>query len=187
MSLTNDTTIAEQVQASSDPRSQRGPSYEWQSLFIIGASAVLAGHRSLRTRAQWAAAQAPVRLACLQPQRQRIPSVAPLQRMLTKVPIAELERRMRADTSQLDQEEAPVGSIQTKQGEVLCGQSVDGKPLRGASQPGEVLQLVSLVRHARGVALAQERVASKIDERTAARQMLDPEALAQPVTTSDAL
>jgi predicted transposase YbfD/YdcC len=184
---TNYTTMAEQLQDISDPRSRRGQSYEWQYLLLIVASAVMAGQRSVRAMAEWAAAQAPALLANLQPHRGRIPSVATLHRVLTDVPIAELERRMSAYTSQVDQEEAEMGSIETKQGEVLRGQAVDGKTLRGASQHDEAVHLVSLVRHESGVALAQERVESKIDERKAARHLLTPEALAQTVTTTDAL
>lgn len=90
-------------------------------------------------------------------------------------------------TAQIDQEEAGMGSIQTQQGEVLRGQSVDGKTVCGASQHGDVVHLVSLVRHESGVVLAQERVESKIDERKAACHLLDPERLRQTVTTTDAL
>jgi hypothetical protein len=70
------TTMAEQLQEISDPRSRRGQSYEWSYLLIIVASAVLAGQQSVRAMAEWAAAQAPALLANLQPHRQRIPSVS---------------------------------------------------------------------------------------------------------------
>lgn len=49
------------------------------------------------------------------------------------------------------------------------------------------MHLVSLVRHENGFALAQERVTSKLDERKAARHLLDPAALPHTVTTTDAL
>jgi predicted transposase YbfD/YdcC len=183
----NYSTFAEQLQGISDPRKRRGQSYEWQYLLLIVASAVLAGQRSVRGMAQWATEQAPELLASLQPRRQRIPSVATLHRVLTDVPIAVLERRMSAYTRQIDQDDAGEGGIQTKQGEILRGQSVDGKTLCGASQHGEVVHLVSLVRHENGIALKQERVESKIDERKAARHLLDPEHLPHTVTTTDAL
>jgi predicted transposase YbfD/YdcC len=183
----NYTTIAAQLQEIRDPRSRRGQRYEWRYLLLIVASAVLAGQQSVRGMAQWAVEQAPALLAHLQPQRAQIPSVATLHRVLTKVPIAELERRLSAYTSQVDQADVDVGSLRTKQGEVLRGQSVDGKTLCGASQHGEVVHLVSLVRHESGIALAQERVASKIDERKAACHLLTPTALRHTVTTTDAL
>jgi predicted transposase YbfD/YdcC len=183
----NYTTIAGQLQDISDPRSRRGQSYEWSYLLIIVASAVLAGQQSVRGMAQWAAEQRPALLAALQPQRLRIPSVATLHRVLTKVPIEELESRMSSYATQIDEDEASLGSIRTQQGEVLRGQCMDGKTLCGASQHGEAVHLVSLVRHESGVALAQERVESKINERQAARHLLTPDTLAQTVTTTDAL
>lgn len=183
----NYTTIAAQLQDIADPRQRRGQSYEWQYLLIVVASAVMAGQRTVRGMAQWASEQAPALIASLQPARQRIPSVATLHRVLTKVPIEELESRMSAYSAHIDQDEAGMGRIETKQGEVWYGQAVDGKTLCGASQHGEVVHLVSLVRHESGVALAQERVASKIDERKAARHLLEPEKLRHTVTTTDAL
>jgi len=183
----NYSTFVAQLQGIGDPRKRRGQSYEWQYLLIIVASAVLAGQRSVRGMAQWAAEQGPELIASLQPRRQRIPSVATLHRVLTDVPIEVLESRMSAYTTQIDEDDGDRGSIQTKQGEILRGQAVDGKTLCGASQHGEVVHLVSLVRHESGVVLRQERVESKIDERKAARHMLDPDHLRHTVTTSDAL
>jgi hypothetical protein len=58
---------------------------------------------------------------------------------------------MSAYTTHVDEDDAIMGSIRTKEGEVLRGQSVDGKSLRGAGQHGEVVHLVSLVRHERGL------------------------------------
>lgn len=43
------------------------------------------------------------------------------------------------------------------------------------------------VRHESGTTLAQERVASKIDERKAGRHLLNPARLRQIITTADAL
>jgi hypothetical protein len=115
MSQANYTTIAAQLQDIRDPRSRRGQSYEWQYLLIIVASAVLVGQQSVRAMAQWAVEQAPALLANLQPQRQRIPSVAALHRVRTNLPIAELESRMSAYMTQVDQDDGGAGSIQTKQ------------------------------------------------------------------------
>lgn len=147
----------------------------------------MAGQQSVRGMAQWMVEQESALLAALHPRRQRIPSVMTLHRLLSGVPIAELERRMSAYTVAIDQADGEMGSIQTKQGEVLRGQSVDGKTLCGASQHGEGVHLVSLVRHESGCALAQEAVASKIAERKAASHLLDPTRLSHSVTTSDAL
>jgi predicted transposase YbfD/YdcC len=183
----NYTTLAEQLQGISDPRNRRGQQHEWQYLLLVIASALMAGQRSGRAMAEWAAEHGDELIRCLRPYRKRIPSVATLCRVLTKVPIEQLESRISAYTTQIDQEDATMGSIKTEQGEVLRGQSLDGKTVCGASQHGEIVHLVSLVRHESGIALAQERVASKIDERKAGRHLLTPERLSQTITTADAL
>lgn len=181
------TTLAEQLQGISDPRNRRGQYHEWMYLLLVIASALMAGQRSGRGMAEWAAAHGDELVACLRPYRKRIPSAATLYRVLSKVSIEQVESCISAYTRQIDQEDANMGSIETKQGEKLQGQSLDGKTLRGASQHGEVVHLVSLVRHESGTVLAQERVASKIDEGTAGRHLLTVARLAQTITTADAL
>lgn len=181
------TTLAEQLQGISDPRNQRGRWHEWQYLLLVIASALMAGQRNGRAMAEWAQEHAEELIACLLPARKRIPSAATLYRVLSKIPIEQLERCISAYTSQLDQQDAGMGSIETAQGEMLRGQALDGKTLRGASQQGEVVHLVSLVRHESGIALAQERVESKLDERKAGRHLLTPARLAHTITTADAL
>jgi predicted transposase YbfD/YdcC len=183
----NYTTLAEQLQGISDPRNRRGQYHEWLYLLLVIASALMAGQRSGRAMAEWASAHSDELISCVQPYRKRIPSVATLYRVLSKVPIEQVESCVSAYTTQIDQQDAMRGSIETKQGEVLRGQSLDGKTVCGASQHGEVVHLVSLVRHESGIALAQERVASKIDERKAGRHLLTPERLSQTITTADAL
>jgi predicted transposase YbfD/YdcC len=183
----NYTTFAEQLQGISDPRNRRGQQHEWQYLLLIIASALMAGQRSGRAMAQWATEHSDDLIVYLQPYRKRIPSVATLYRVLSKVPIEQLESQISAYTTQIDQQDATVGSIESTQGEMLRGQSLDGKTLCGASQHGEVVHLVSLVRHESGTALAQERVASKIDERKAGRHLLTPARLSNTITTADAL
>ena len=183
----NYTTLAEQLQGISDPRNRRGQYHEWLYLLLVIASALMAGQRSGRAMAEWAAAHGDELLACLRPARRRIPSAATLYRVLSKVSIAELESCVSAYTTQIDQIDATLGSIETAQGEVLRGQALDGKTLCGASQHGAVVHLVSLVRHESGIALAQERVATKIDERKAGRHLLTPTRLAHTITTADAL
>lgn len=77
--------------------------------------------------AQWAAEHEPELITYLQPHRQRVPSVATLHRVLSKVPIELLESRMSAYTTHIDQKNTGAGSIETKQGETLRSQAVDGK------------------------------------------------------------
>jgi hypothetical protein len=183
----NYATLAEHLQGISDPRNRRGRWHEWQYLLLVIASALMAGQRSGRAMAEWASAHGDELIACLRPYRKRIPSAATLYRVLSEVPIEQLESRISRYTTQIDEEDSTLGSIETAQGEVLRGQALDGKTLCGASQHGEVVHLVSLVRHESGIALAQERVASKIDERKAGRHLLTPDRLAQTITTADAL
>lgn len=183
----NYTTLAEQLRGIGDPRKRQGQQHEWHYLLLVIASGLMAGQRSGRAMAQWAAEHGEELIACLQPCRKRTPSAATLYRVLEKVPIEQLEKCVRVYNCQIDQADSTLGSIKTQQGEVLRGQSLDGKSLRGASQQGEVVHLVSLVRHESGTALAQARVASKIDERKAACHLLTPERLAQTITTTDAL
>ena len=180
-------TFAEQMQGISDPRNRRGQQHEWQYLLLVIASALLAGQRSGRAMAQWAAEHGEELIRGLQPQRQRIPSAATLYRVLEKVPIAQLESCVSAYNSQIDQADATAGSIETKQGEVLRGQALDGKTVCGASAHGDLVHLVSLVRHESGTTLVQERVEAKLDERKAARHLLTPERLLNTITTADAL
>ncbi len=183
----NYTTLAEHLQGISDPRNRRGQWHEWQYLLLVIASALMAGQRSGRAMAEWAAEHGDELISCLRPYRKRIPSAATLYRVLGEVSIEQLESCISRYTTQIDQADGTLGSIETAQGEVLRGQSLDGKTLCGASQHGEVVHLVSLVRHESGIALAQERVASKIDERKAGRHLLTPERLAHTITTADAL
>jgi predicted transposase YbfD/YdcC len=187
MIQTNYSTLAQQLQQIEDPRNRRGRQHQWQYLLLVIASALMAGQRSGRAMAQWAAEHGEELIASLRPHRQRIPSGATLCRVLSKLPIEQLEQHVSAYTAQIDQEDDMMGSVETKQGEVLRGQSVDGKTVCGATQHGELVHLVSLVRHESGTTLAQERVESKIDERKAARHLLTPVHLAQTITTADAL
>ena len=88
---------------------------------------------------------------------------------------------MAAFAQGLDADQPVLGRIQTPQGDVLQAQALDGKTLRGASAYGETTHLVSVVRGglpgASATVLGQQRVASKIDERQAAHQLLTAEML----------
>ena len=64
----------------------------------------------------------------------------------------------------MDEEEAG-GEIVTTEGEVLRGQSLDGKTVRGASAHGTTHHLVSLVRHESAVVLVQDETEVKMGER----------------------
>jgi predicted transposase YbfD/YdcC len=170
-----------------DPRSRRGQRYEWSFLLALVAVATLAGQKSLTEIASWIWQRRAELVTSLRPKRGQVPSYATLRRLLTEIDIANLEAQAAAFEEGLDAEEPVLGRIKTQTGEVLQAQSLDGKTLRGASAHGETTHLVSLVRHSSAAVLGQQRVATKIDERQAAHQLLTPERLAGTVTTSDAL
>jgi predicted transposase YbfD/YdcC len=186
MSEINYSTLAGCLSDVPDPRNLRGRRYEWLYILEIMAVALLAGQRNVRAMAQWAVEHQAELVACLQPRQKRVPSVATLYRALSKVPIGELELRVSRYSEQVDQAECS-GQVVTQGGTVLRGQAVDGKTVRGASHHGATEHLTSLVRHASGIVLAETATAVKLDERTAARQLLTPERVRNTVTTFDAL
>jgi predicted transposase YbfD/YdcC len=77
----------------------------------------------------------------------------------------------------------PISScIRGLHGELLRGQALDGKTLRGASAHGELVHLLSLVRHESGVTLAQSQVAQKTNEITGTPPLLAEQDLRDTVT-----
>jgi predicted transposase YbfD/YdcC len=195
MSNPHDTTIAEVAVPSlaaelaqvPDPRDPKGQSLEWLYLLEVVAVALLAGQRNVRAIAQWTQEHAPELVASLRPRRARVPSRATLYRVMSDVPIAELEAHVSDYCAALDADDASSGRIVTREGEVVCGQSLDGKTVRGASAYGQTHHLVSLVRHASGVVLKQTEAAVKLDERKVALALLTPAQVAGTLTTLDAL
>jgi predicted transposase YbfD/YdcC len=180
-------SLAAELAQVPDPRDLKGQSHAWLYLLEVMAVALLAGQRNGRAMAQWAQEHAQELVNCLQPQRARVPSRATLYRALSDVPIAELEAHVSRYCVALDAAEASQGRVVTEQGEVLSGQSLDGKTVRGASAHGQTHHLVSLVRHESGLVLSQAEVAVKLDERKVALHLLIPERLAGTLTTLDAL
>lgn len=116
-----------------------------------------------------------------------VPSAATLYRVLRNVSVEGLEACISAYTQAIDSEGAMSGTVVTRSGEPLRGQTVDGKTVCGASAHGESVHLVSLVRHESGSVLAQVKVAAKRDDREAASRLLQSRSLAGTVTTFDAL
>jgi predicted transposase YbfD/YdcC len=180
-------TLAAELAQVPDPRDRKGQSYEWFYLLEIVAVGLLVGQRGIRAIAQWAQEHAAELIANLQPKRARVPSVATLYRVVSHVPIEELEACVSHYCAALDAADPSYGRIVTGQGEVLRGQSLDGKTVRGASAHGTTHHLVSLVRHESGLVLAQAEAAEKLDERKVALELLTPEQVAGTVTTLDAL
>lgn len=187
MSDINYTTLAKCLLQVPDPRSRRGRRYEWQFLLLVATSAVMAGQKNVRAMAQWLMNNREVLLAALQPRRKIVPSAATLYRMLQGVSTEMLEKCVSMYTQAIDIEAGEGGRIVTQNGETLKGQALDGKTVCGASAHGESVHLVSVVRHESGTVLAQEKVATKRDEREAAQRLLSSLPLKGTITTFDAL
>jgi predicted transposase YbfD/YdcC len=188
------TTLVAALQQVPDPRDRRGRQHRWDDLLTLIAAAVVAGQRGGRAMAQWMHEHEAALVAGLQPKRGRVPSRATVGRVLAKVPLAELEEQCSGYAAHLDTLDAQAGAVpltpeerEETEGVVLRGQSVDGKTVRTASAYGVTHHLVSLVRHASGVVLAQAEVAVKLDERKLAQALLTPARVAGTVTTLDAL
>ena len=180
-------TLAAKLSEVADPRGKQGQRYEWPYLLVIIVAALMAGERSVRGMAQWAAGRTQAAALAVQPKWKQLPSTATLHRALQAVEIGQLERCVAGFVMGLDGEDVVPGSVLTTRGERLRGQAVDGKTVKGASGHGETVHLVSVVRHESGAVLAQEKVAVKLDERRVARTLLADLPLAQTVTTMDAL
>jgi predicted transposase YbfD/YdcC len=126
-------------------------------------------------------------LAQLQPAKGRLPGASTLYRVLRKVNRRQLETQVAAHNQALDDDDAVTGGVTAVNGELLRGQAVDGKAVRGANKHGSALHLVSLVRHESGCVLNQCAVATKSNEITAVPRLLAGRDLRGTVTTMDAL
>ena len=115
-----------------------------------------------------------------------MPSEATVRRLLRRIDLQALEKQVTTYNQQLATE-APAGTITTTKGEVLRGQAVDGKELRGLRAHGQPLSLVHLVQHGSGTVLGQTEVSEKSNEITAVPALLAGRDLSNTVLTMDAL
>jgi predicted transposase YbfD/YdcC len=170
------TALAAALAGVPDPRDRRGVRHAWDLLLVLIGAALLGGQGHGRAIAQWVTEHAETLRTSLRPAGDRLPSESTLRRALARVDVAALEARLSGFSAGLP---APGGG--------LIGQAIDGKQVRGAGAHGRQVHLVSLTRHADGVALAQTAVAAKSNEIGAAPQLLAGRDLAGTVTTVDAL
>ncbi len=170
-----------------DPRCERGRRYSWLYLLAIVAAAIAAGQTTVLDMAQWAQWHKDELIAGLQPQRPRLPSAATLRRALCHIDVPALEQQIAAHNTALDTADASSGSIRMLNGQILRGQAVDGKDVRGARAHGQRIFLVSLVRHSSAYVLAQAAVREKTNEITAVPLLLAGRNLSGTVTTMDAI
>jgi len=108
------------------------------------------------------------------------------------IPLSDKERRVPIDQhkyayNQQLAAQAPADTITTTKDEVLRGQAIDGKNLRGVRAHGQPLALVHLVQHGSGTVLEQTDVAEKSNEITAVPALLAGRDLSNTLLTMDAL
>jgi len=187
MEQQDSTTFIEQLERTPDPRHARGRSFEWRVLLAIISAALVSGQTTPRSIAHWAVEHGQALLAQLQPAKGRLPGASTIYRVLRKVNRQQLETQVATHNQALDADDAVTGGVTAVNGELLRGQAVDGKAVRGANKHGCALHLVSLVRHESGCVLGQRAVADKSNEITAVPHLLAGRDLRGTVTTMDAL
>jgi len=169
-----------------DPRKARGKRYSWTFLLAVVCAALASAQRTPHAIAHWITLQAAELRQELTPTRTTMPSEATIRRCLRRIDLQALEKQVTIYNQQLATE-TPAGTITTTKGEVLQGQAVDGKELRGVRAHGQPLVLVNLVQHGSGIVLAQTDVAEKSNEITAVPALLAGRDLSNTITTADAL
>lgn len=180
-------TLMEALSAVPDPRKARGKQYSWILLLTLVSSALASGERSGHGIASWVAEHAAALLVWLRPERERLPSESTLRRALRRVDVVALEQRLAQYSCPIAVAAEPQVAIISSQGEILHGQALDGKAVRGACAHGQPTHLVSLVQHTSAVTLAQVAVEQKRNEISAAPALLLGRAGPGTVTTMDAL
>jgi predicted transposase YbfD/YdcC len=180
-------TLMEALSAVPDPRKARGKQYSWILLLTLVSSALASGERSGHGIASWVAEHAAALLVWLRPERERLPSESTLRRALRRVDVVALEQRLAQYTCPIAVAAEPQLAIISSLGEILQGQALDGKAVRGACAHGQPTHLVSLVQHTSAVTLAQVAVEQKRNEISAAPALLLGRAGPGTVTTMDAL
>lgn len=167
------TSLVEALRAVPDPRQRRGQRYRWLDLLVLISLALVSGERHGRGIGQWIRERAGS-LAQFGRTSGELPSEATVRRVLHRVDLPALE----ACLSQV--------GVGDRGGQMLTGQAVDGKAVRGVGAHGRPLHLVSLVRED-GSVQGQVAVADKSNEITAAPKLLAGRDLGGMVITTDAL
>jgi predicted transposase YbfD/YdcC len=180
-------TLLAKVAQVPDIRSKRGQRFAWSYLLAILTAGLAAGQTTMLELADWAQQHAAELIAQLQPTCPRIPSASTLRRVLRDADAATVEQHVADHNQALDAADVTTGSVRTLTGQVLRGQAVDGKDVRGVRAHGNAHFLVSLVRHQSAYVLGQAVVDEKTNEITAVPALLAGRDLSGTVTTMDAL
>jgi predicted transposase YbfD/YdcC len=170
-----------------DIRCKHGQVFAWSYLLAILTAGLAAGQTSILDLADWAQQHAAELIAQLQPQCRRIPSVSTLRRVIRAADALRVEQQVAEHNQALDAADLAAGSVKALNGQVLRGQAVDGKDVRGVRAHGNPHFLVSLVRHGSAYVLGQAVVDEKTNEITAVPALLAGRDLRGTVTTMDAL
>ena len=180
-------TLLSVLQDQPDPRCRRGRRYPWPFLLVLLSSALIAGQQGVQAMADWLNLHATELRARLQPSRDSMPSESTLRRVLREVDPTRLEQCLAEYMQGQAAKQAAPAAVVTNSGEVLQGQALDGKELRGVRAHGQPLHLLSLVQHGTGQVLKQQDVAVKTNEITVAPDLLAGRDLRGIIITVDAL
>ena len=171
--------LIEALKALPDPRFKRGRRHRKISILAIAICAVVCGARNYAAIAQWATNRTQNQLKRLwcrfneNTQRFQPPSEPTIRRLLQSV-----------DAEAVDQ--AIYGWLHS----LFTGSAVafDGKVLKGARhEDGAQVHLLSAIVHQQAITIAQKQIASKSNEITSAKPLLQPLDLKGKVVTSDAM
>jgi predicted transposase YbfD/YdcC len=179
--------LAKELAQVIDARSLRGRRYEWAYLLVLLAAALLAGRKTLVGMHDWLSSNKDELVQQLQPRRKCIPSLSTLGRVLQRVNVTALEQACSRFQRELAAECGEAGTIRTRQDKLLVGQALDGKTVCGASAHGELVHLVSLVRHEIGLVYDQDKAGIKKHERRVAETIFARNDLQDIVVTTDAM
>jgi predicted transposase YbfD/YdcC len=168
-----------------DPRDRRGRRHPLVGVLALATAAVLTGARSLSAITEWATDAPPLVLAALGVRRDpltgtyHVPGETTLRRVLTTIDGDALDT---AITAWLADRLPPPGPWQRR------AVAVDGKALRGATQPDRrPVHLLAAMDHTTGAVLAQRQVHGAPEEVTGFQPLLADLDLAGVVVTADAL
>src|SRR5512135_867934 len=155
-----------------DTRCKHGQVFAWPYLLAILTAGLAAGQTTLVDVADWAQQHAAELIAQLQPMCPRIPSASTLRRVVRAADALRVEQQVAEHNQALDAADRTAGSVRALNGQVLRGQAVDGKDVRGVRAHGNPHFLVSLVRHESAYVLGQTVVDAKTNEITAVPTLL---------------
>jgi hypothetical protein len=138
-----------------DPRKAPCRRHPWLFLLTLMGASLARGQQIAHAIAHWVTLHGPELLERFRPPRRYIPSESALRRALHGIDIRTLERRFTGLAQYLAATGPKQGTVKTEACQVLRGQALNGKELRGAGAHGQKLHLLSFVQHGSGRTLTQ--------------------------------